>query len=369
MNRTVLATLAGIVIPSLLIVGTAPAEGARRAKGDPTSVLTRNGEVVMAARVAGEMPTDPGDGRFENANPLTVRLYPQVAAEPRAEKGVVREAAVRAIHTEAWIAFLVEWADPDRSDVKQGTTDTFADAAALQFPLKYGEAADRLPYVGMGGPERPVNIWLWRNGGGGGPASLKATGFGTLEPVAGGGAMTAGKWENGRVRVLFARSFGASSPEEVKFAPKQIGLVPVALAVWGGEKGERGGLKTLSGWRFVKFDGGKVSPAYVRSFGWNPKIRGDAKTGETLMMRHGCAGCHVYPGNPIPTKIGPGLAGIGGIHRPGYLFESLKDPSAVIVPHKNYYSLKDGQPVSIMAPFSGPERDAYHIVEFLRTLK
>lgn len=369
MNGTVLATLAGIVILNLLIVGTAPAEGAKRAKGDPTFVLARNGELIAAARVAGEMPTDPGDGRFGNAIPLTVHLYPQTATEPRAEKSVERSAAVRAIHADTWIAFLVEWADPDRSDVKEGTTDTFADAAALQFPLKYGEASHRLPYVGMGEPGRPVNIWLWRNGGEPGPVSLKASGFGTLEPSAGGSVRTAGKWENGRVRVLFARSFGASSPEEVKFAPRQIGLAPVAIAVWGGEKGERGGLKTLSGWRFVKFDGGKVNPAYVRSFGWNPRIRGDAKTGEKLMMRHGCAGCHAYPGNPIPTKIGPGLAGIGGIHRPGYLFESLKNPSAVIVPHGNYYSMKDGQPVSLMAPFSGPERDAYHIVEFLRSLR
>lgn len=361
--------MAGGAVLTVLLAGTAPAEGGKRAKGDPVASLAGNGEVVTAARVAGEMPTEPGDGRFENAVPLTVRLYPQTATEPRAEKGVVREAALRAIHADTWIAFLVEWADPDRSDVKQGTTDTFADAAALQFPLKYGEAADRLPYVGMGEPGRPVNIWFWRNGGGTGPASLRARGFGTLEPVAGGEVKTAGKWENGRVRVLFTRSFSASSPEEVKFAPRQIGLVPVALAVWGGEKGERGGLKTLSGWRFVKFDGGKVSPAYVRSLAWNPKIRGDAKTGKALMTRHGCAGCHAYPGNPIPTKIGPGLAGIGGIHRPAYLFESLKDPSAVIVPHGNYYSMKDGQPISIMAPFSGPERDAYHIVEFLRSLR
>ena len=404
-KRSVSCVIGAVGVLALL-VSTAPAEGAKRAKGDPTSVLARNGELIAAARVAGEMPTDPGDGRFGNAAPLTVRLYPQTATEPRAEKSVERSAAVRAIHADTWIAFLVEWADPDRSDVKEGTTDTFADAAALQFPLKYGEAGDRLPYVGMGEPGRPVNIWLWRDGGnaagnlttesprprGGGEGkgegaggragkevndvlrasagtSLSARGFGTLEPAAGGSVRTAGKWENGRVRVLFARSFGASSPEEVKFAPRQIGLVPVAIAVWGGEKGERGGLKTLSGWRFVKFDGGKVNPAYVRSFGWNPRIRGDAKTGAALMTRHGCAGCHAYPGNPIPTKIGPGLAGIGGIHRPGYLFESLKNPSAVIVPHGNYYSMKDGQPVSLMAPFSGPERDAYHIVEFLRTLK
>lgn len=366
-NGTARTTLA--IILGLLVVGTPPAEGARRAKGDPAAPLVKAGEVILAARVAGEMPTDPGDGRFENAAPLTIRLYPQMATEPRAGKSSGRSVAVRAIHADSWIAFLIEWADPDRSDVKQGTTDTFADASALQFPLKYGEAGDRLPYVGMGEPGRPVNIWLWRNGGNAAGTSLSARGFGTLEPVAGGSVRAAGKWENGRYRVLFARSLGASSPEEVKFAPRQIGLVPIAFAVWGGEKGERGGIKTLSGWRFVKFDGGKVSPAYIRSLGWNPKIRGDAKTGEALMTRHGCAGCHAYPGNPIPTKIGPGLAGIGGIHRPGYLFESLKNPSAVIVPHGNYYSIKDGQPVSFMAPFSGPERDAYHIVEFLRSLR
>ena len=92
-KRSVSCVIGAVGVLALL-VSTAPAEGAKRAKGDPTSVLARNGELIAAARVAGEMPTDPGDGRFGNAAPLTVRLYPQTATEPRAEKSVERSAAV-----------------------------------------------------------------------------------------------------------------------------------------------------------------------------------------------------------------------------------------------------------------------------------
>ncbi|MBI3628794.1 MAG: c-type cytochrome [Candidatus Rokubacteria bacterium] len=151
--------------------------------------------------------------------------------------------------------------------------------------------------------------------------------------------------------------------------PAAAGLVPIGLAVWNGEANQRDGDKFLSAWHFLHFEHGRVDPRYVNGLLWSPRIKGDPEAGKALMRERGCAACHSYPGNPIPTEAGPGLTWAGGIHRPDYLLESIKNPSTVIVPGKTFSTVTNGTRVSVMPAIKIPERELFHVVEYLRTLR
>lgn len=85
-----------------------------------------------------------------------------------------------------------------------------------------------------------------------------------------------------------------------------------------------------------------------------------------------CDQCHNFPG-ARPKKmgdVGSDLTYIGGMHRPDYLLESLKDPNAVVVPNSRYMdptSHKSKMPLYDADPV--PEKAYYDMVEFMRPLK
>jgi mono/diheme cytochrome c family protein len=141
----------------------------------------------------------------------------------------------------------------------------------------------------------------------------------------------------------------------------------VALAVWSGAAGERAGAKRVSAWRALRLEagGGPLAPAAAPT----PRLPGDARRGRRLMAEKGCAACHVFPGNPARPTVGPDLTYAGGIHTPGYLLDSLTQPSKVVVPGPGYFTVSDGRRTSVMPPFPGSEQELRDLVAFLRSLR
>jgi complex iron-sulfur molybdoenzyme family reductase subunit gamma len=381
----------------LVLSGTgSPVSAAPPAKGGLGPLAP---EVLEASEVPAPLPTDPGSPLWDTlpqkalvaAPQSTVRLHDRKANEALA-KAANRALRVRAATDGASVAVVVEWSDASENRSAPDGVDVFGDAAAIQFPLRYG-AGTRLPYVGMGDDAERVAIFLERAGANGTTfREAIGAGFGTLARADLGGVAgglrrdPSGKgW-----RALFVRPLSKGGVELGR------GLVPFAVAIWDGGASERAGNKALTGWKYVRLARFALDPAYVAELSWGfaPGDLGDARKGKELFEGM-CAACHVAgPGSIAPAGIAPDLGRIGVIATPSYLRESIVAPSAVVVPSPNpaqhqdraakaaagaawpldeayvwFRTESDGKRTSTMPDFSGlSKEEVAALVAHLRTL-
>ena len=113
---------------------------------------------ITAVRVRGSGPlTDPLAPVWKDARPVKVAMLPQTVTRPMKADAAVKELSVRAVHNGGWLAVLIEWKDPTKSDTV--ILDNFGDQVALQLPV---DAKATPPSPMMGNPGGRVNIMQWR---------------------------------------------------------------------------------------------------------------------------------------------------------------------------------------------------------------
>lgn len=256
----------------------------RRKDIEVNDMLAAEDGNLVANRASGPLPLDPVDPAWERVDSVRVPLSP-LWPEPHPVPAV----AVRALHDGTTLAVLLQWRD-DLFDGAPVRVQDFQDAAALQFSL-----TGRVPFIGMGDAQNPVNVWQWKAGwqqdlDGDRPdvnlayASLhvdvypepdqqalyrtaeaagnllastrvktaiedaNATGFGTMtsQPPASQNVRGKGLWRDGFWSVLFVRDLRSPDAQDVKFVPGQP--VPVAFAIWNGAQRDRNGRKVFSHW-------------------------------------------------------------------------------------------------------------------------
>jgi DMSO reductase family type II enzyme heme b subunit len=252
----------------------------RRRDIDVNDILTPEDGSIHAKKVA-TLPAEPTDDLWETIDPVRVPLNP-LWPEPKPIPAV----AVTAVHDGKRIAILCTWRDPsfDGSAVRM---EDFQDGVALQFSMN-----GTTPFLGMGDPKNPVNLWFWRAGwqseiAGNRPdvrdvhpsmhvdfypekgelfttaiaaknvisvehvspvEDANARGFGTLksQPVGQQNVQGKGIWRDGFWDVLFTRDLESPDADDVKLAAGKP--TPVAFAVWNGEQRDRNGRKVISNW-------------------------------------------------------------------------------------------------------------------------
>lgn len=370
------------------------------------SALAAGGDLIVAKKTDQDIPLNPFSSLWQQAKEAKIPLVPQTAVKPRTPVSQNRELTVRVLYNDKDVGILLEWVDSERNETMAGV-DSFADAAAVAFPMKYG-AGQALPYIGMGHKGNPINIWHWKaswqadidkgfqgvdetakgqvptvattqNFSGeqaGSPLAKKkhkgpvenllAEGFGTLTSTGEDALEGKGVFQDGRWHVVIKRRLGGSA-ESV--ALDRGGLVPVTFAVWDGAKKERNGMKGITRWRFLRFEKRDLAETYLNGLIIHKIPGADAARGEKLVKEAGCFQCHQFPGFPTASQVGPDLTYAGAIHRPEYLMESIKDPNAVVVPAPGYFNPKTG--LSTMPSYTDVLEDEHYkdIVEYLRTLK
>jgi DMSO reductase family type II enzyme heme b subunit len=186
---------------------------------------------------------------------------------------------VRAYHDAKDAYFLLEWED----DVEGRAHDVgeFPDGIAVGFSL-----ADEPPSESiMMGFQSLMNMWLWKANldekfwsTAGPPESnspnvhynyeeqadfsastseiksacqeLLAARAGSLTPKDETEVSGRGRWRDGKWRVVLKRALSTDDQEEsVQFTPREI---HIALAVWDGDKGDRGSRKSISEWIILR---------------------------------------------------------------------------------------------------------------------
>ena len=345
------------LLPALLLILSACAP-----PPDLTPLDSVGGAIV--AKEVSDLPLDPDDTMWREAAVNEISLYPQKSVRPASQKADIQRVRIQALHNEEELALRLEWTDEtpaEKRDIGQ-----FVDGVAIQWPVNYGTGVS-LPYVGMGHKDNPVALWFWRSDGK--TETLAAEGFGTLTSQSSDGVQARGEWKDGTWRVVFKRAMKSEGEHYVGLNPDDQGLVPLALAVWNGEKGQRNGRKQLSAWRILYLEDGEVDSAYLQQLAGMASVQGNVETGKTLMTEKGCIACHAFPDNPVQPSIGPGLRYAGGIHHADYLLESLTEPSKVVLPGKGFYTVQNGQHVSLMPPFQGSEQERDDIIAYLKALQ
>lgn len=113
---------------------------------------------LVAARVPGAGPmTDPAGVLWKDARPVTVAMLPQTVVTPHQPAPAVSQLTVRAVHNGGWVAFLIQWKDPTKSD--KVILDNFGDQVAVELPV---DTRPTPPSPMMGNPGGRVNIMQWR---------------------------------------------------------------------------------------------------------------------------------------------------------------------------------------------------------------
>lgn len=355
-------------------------------------------ETVAASRVK-KAPVTVDDARWAKLPGKTLSVYPQGSVRLNDKKANEALSAqrpapvlVKAAYDNRFLSVWLEWSDESEDRVHPEETSAFGDTVAVEVPVRFGEGV-RLPYVGMGDEQENVYVYMQRaitDGSLG--REYVAAGFGSLTRTRVGGTRISMRYDAAarKWRAVFARPLVASGHS------LKSGLVPFAIAVWDGGQSQRGGNKALSGWKFLKLDAFKTSPAYLNemAFGYEPGDVGDPAKGKPL-VESVCVACHRLGDKRFaPEGFAPDLSNIGGIATYSYLRDSLLAPGDVIVPHLNpnrhykksatpdayhaypnnetyqWYAVdSSGKKVSKMAPFGQMGKDAVaNMVAYLKTL-
>lgn len=372
---------------------------------------------VNAVKVSDDLSAITADSAlWSKAKFSTVTLYPQTAIHMNDKKAneansadKAKKAEVAALHNGKTIALMVKWADGTKNVQGLYSSDTYSDGFAVQFAGTTKKAGP-LPYIGMGSDGRPVIVHLQKatasvyepNGNkdvstqinrqqtgifgqelkdyDAKVASLAKTDYERV--FVGEGFRSLTEIKDGSVASAAGMTYGVGGWNATLARPlsdaymSSTGTVPVAIAVWDGDKLGRNGLKNLSSWVAVNLEGMKPDAKIVAEA--TEESKGNAEKGKAAVDANGCAGCHQITANDAPSFMGPSLANVGGYSTAAYLRESIVKPSAVIVPgynrnaHSNtpWYNIEKGKRVSAMTDFGFLDKKTVDdIVAYLKTLK
>lgn len=372
---------------------------------------------VNAVKVSDDLSAITADSAlWSKAKFSTVTLYPQAAVQMNDKKAneansgdKAKKAEVAALHNGKTLALMVKWADGTKSVQGGYSSDTYSDGFAVQFAGATKKAGP-LPYIGMGSDGRPVVVHLQKatasvyepNGNkdvstqinrqqtgifgdelkayDAKVASLAKTDYERVFVAEGFRSLT--EIKDGSVNSVAGMTYNTNGWSGTLARPlddsymKATGTVPVAIAVWDGEKMGRNGLKNLSSWVAVNLEGMKVDSKIVAEA--TEEAKGNVEKGKAAVDANGCAGCHQITKSDAPSFMGPSLSNVGGYSTVAYLRESIVKPSAVVVPgynrnaHSNtpWYTIEKGKRVSAMTDFSFLDKKTVDdIVAYLKTLK
>ena len=356
-------------------------------------------EVINGQYIKGEIPSDPGAYLWKTVRGKKVFLYPQTSIRLN-DKNANRlipgkkaiEAMVKVAYNDDHLAVYIRWKDKTPSVQPAYDTNKFGDGVSVEFPIKFGKGVS-LPYVGMGDEKHPVIVYLQKNIAGRDYQKVFISeGFGSLTEIEENVEIDM-KYdnENNQWQVVIKRPLKTSNSNLKSW------LVPVAFAIWDGDKFERDGNKSLSRWKFIKLNRFNIDKDYLKyiSWGYPPKKLGNPKRGKKLAIQNGCAACHRFDDQrTAPVGMAPDLSNIGGISNPIYLKESIVNPNDVVIrnlnPNRHYnrygkpdkfnaypnndmyqwYISLNGKKQSKMPSFSHlSEQDLKDLISYLSTLR
>jgi len=251
-------------------------------------------QVLKTLTVEGEVPGDPANEAWKNAQPMDMRLAGQVVAPPRWQNPSIEMATIQAIANDKEIAFKLTWDDPFK-DIKHDASkemnpsdiqkvgiynsyvaandmivrnlDTFRDSIALQFPVK-APSGTKKPHFFRGDSSNQVNLWMWNadmaEGGGNGAVDANARGWRQQPKVQKEDQqqiVSKANWDQGQWTMVMKRPLKTDDKNDVQF---EAGIfIPMAMNAWDGSNGEHGVIMSLSSWHYVFIEAPMPITVYI----------------------------------------------------------------------------------------------------------
>jgi DMSO reductase family type II enzyme heme b subunit len=215
--------------------------------------------MLTVRSVAGAIPDDPAAAFWAQQPAFAFPLAGQVIADPRNFNPSIDTLTVRAVYTDAEIAFHLTWDDPTKS-VPDAQAKTFADQIALQFAAKPAEGNER-PYVLQGDGSNPVYLLRWASDAGVGEAN--ASGLGKLTPQAGEAVQAKGAavFADGQYRLVIKRPRVTKDPGDPEFPAGRF--LSVSFMAWDGGAGETESKMSFSSWYYLRLEEPGSNQPYV----------------------------------------------------------------------------------------------------------
>ena len=268
-----------IIISILLIAGFVGLvwHGAQHSRGIPAAAEKIERVKLGVPFIDKEIELSGGiaEDMWNDIEPKEIKLMQQVTVLPWGTS-LVSPIKVKAFHNKRDIYFHISW--HDETEARTIERNRFSDACAILFPMD----DDAEPPTIMMGFLGKANIWQWKASQDrefwlsqaretkayadfyypfeeeelfpvskdlpkSGANDLIAIRVGTITPKDTQNVQGRGFWRDGVWQVVFRRAFDSFDEEEdAVFISGKKRLC--AFAVWNGEKGDRGGRKSISDW-------------------------------------------------------------------------------------------------------------------------
>ena len=231
-----------------------------------TTVQPVDGPVVTGVKVEGDLPGSLDDAAWDQANPVTLHLVPNIIKDERLFTPLNDAVTVRTLYNGEEIAFLLEVDDrtesrpgiPYFTDLMDENLEMHPDAFAIQFPRNDAYATAPItekPLYRHGDARHNTTIWYWNAGavepaGPAGGMLLEGTGPDKpLTPRDGDKSLTSlGEWKEGKWRVLLKRP---RHPDNGDVIFDEGQFIPISFANWDGSNGEARSKHTLTTWYWL----------------------------------------------------------------------------------------------------------------------
>ncbi len=251
-------------------------------------------QTLKARLVEGDLPEDPTDPIWNDAEPMDVRLAGQVVGAPRWQNPSIEMVTIQAVFNETDIAFRITWDDPFKDVVHDQTQEfnpaeltqvggfnsyveaidmiprdleTFRDSIALQFPVK-SPSGTKKPHFFRGSSSDQVYLMVWKadqaEAGERGTEEGNARGWKQAikpQPEDAQQVLGGAVWDQGRWTVVMKRPLQTGGRGDVQFEPGVF--IPMALNAWDGSNGEHGLIMSLSTWYFVFLEAPTPNKIYI----------------------------------------------------------------------------------------------------------
>lgn len=251
-------------------------------------------QTLKAKLVTAELPEDPLDGAWDEAETMDMRLAGQVIAAPRWQNPSIEMVTVQALFNDKDIAFKLTWDDPfkdvvhdesqefdaaelsqvgafnsyiEANDMIPRQLETFRDSIAMQFPVKAPNGTKK-PHFYRGSSSDQVHLMVWKaeQDAAGERGTQEGNARGWKQPIKAqaeenqhitGGAV----WDQGRWTVVMKRPLNTGDKSDVQFEPGIF--TPMSLNAWDGSNGEHGLIMSLSTWHFVFLEAPTPAKVYI----------------------------------------------------------------------------------------------------------
>lgn len=226
-------------------------------------------QAIKVKLIKGDLPLDPENPLWNEAEAVDIPLVGQVIIEPRWFSPSIDMVTVRGLHNGSDIALLLQWDDnsesnPAKADIQEapgeeiGGEDSLPDRFVVQFPAEPVKGSAK-PYFIGGDGRNPVYLWSWKAGEG--LSEMKSKGFGKESVFDNTEVRSKAVYKDGQWSLVFRREITVEDKDRLSLSVGEF--TPIAFNAMDGSAGEEGTKRAISTWYYLVLEAPTPLRVYI----------------------------------------------------------------------------------------------------------